>query len=76
MSYEQLDRLLRELDFAQERVEPHWLRYQHLGTDTEIILKEKPKSASVRPTDVWSVREHLIRKGLVTEEDLNLLLQQ
>jgi hypothetical protein len=75
ITYQQLDQLLLNLGFSRERVEPKWLRYTEASSDTEIILVEKKPTDPVRATDAWSVREHLVRKGLISEEDLDAFLQ-
>jgi hypothetical protein len=73
ITYRQLDALLKRVGFTRERREPKWLRYHHAATNTEIILVEHEPGDFIRPSDAWSAREHLLRKGLVSEADFNAL---
>lgn len=70
-TYQQLDSLLLQLGFTRSKLEPKWLHYEHKSSGTEITLIEKNPSEPVRPTDAWSAREHLIQKGLISEEELD-----
>lgn len=73
-TYAQLDDVLKKLGFTCERVDPKWIRYEHSESGTEIILADKKPTEMVRPTDAWSAREHLIKKGLIRERELDKLL--
>jgi hypothetical protein len=74
ITYQQLDELLRQLGFSRWHVEPKWRRYEHAPSDTIITLVEKGPHEPVRITDAVSARQHLVEKGLVTEEELEAKL--
>jgi hypothetical protein len=74
MTYQQLDDLLVELGFSRQHVEPKWRRYEHAPSDTIITLVEKGPHEPVRITDAVSARQHLVEKGLITEEELEAKL--
>jgi hypothetical protein len=74
ITYGQLDRVLSDLGFTCQRIAPKWLRYDHTGSDTFIVLVEKNKNDPVRITDAVSARRHLIEKGLIGERELDLKL--
>jgi hypothetical protein len=74
ITYQQLDELLVRLGFSRWHVEPKWRRYEHALTDTIITVVEKAPDAPVRITDAVSARQHLVEKGLITQEELEAIL--
>ena len=76
MTYQQLDELLVQLGFSRQHVEPKWRRYEHAPSDTIFTLVERGPHEPVRITDAVSARQHLVEKGLISEEELDAKLSK
>jgi hypothetical protein len=76
ITYKQMDQLLVDLGFTRTRVEPKWLCYQHVDSDSMIVLVEKKPHELVRITDAVAARLHLVAKGLISEEELRGFLSR
>jgi hypothetical protein len=76
ITYKQLEKVLLQLGFSRQRVEPRWLRYEHTDSDTVIVLPEKRPDEIVRVTDVVSACRHLVEKGLVSATEIEALLSR
>jgi hypothetical protein len=76
ITYQQLDEVLLQSGFSRKRVEPKWLRYEHPGSGTLIVLVEKKPSDFVRVTDAVSARRHLVEKGLIRAEEIEAILSR
>lgn len=70
ITYRQLDELLLSLGFTRRHSPPKWRCYDHVASDTMIVVVEKGPDEPVRITDAFSARVHLVQNGLITEEEL------
>ncbi len=74
ITYKQLDDLLTHLGFVRARVEPKWLRYEHVPSGLLIVLVDKKPADLVRVTDAVSAKRHLVEQGLISESELEAFL--
>jgi hypothetical protein len=74
ITYGQLDKILRQLGFVCQFIEPHWKRYEHAASDTVILLGDRKPNEVALQSEVVSARIHLIQKGLIGEKKLEEML--
>ena len=74
ITYGQLHRLLRELEFVHVPMKRKWKAYRHAKSDTLILLADRQPNQPARDPELISVRRHLVENGIVGADDLDRLL--
>jgi hypothetical protein len=69
VTYGQLYRLLRNLDFVDLSAAHPWKVYRHDESGTLILLANREPDSPAQPADVVSVRRHLVDNGLLDPRD-------
>jgi len=76
ITYGELAEVLMRLGFTATTVEDRWQAYRHADSDTLIVLANRDSASPARPSDLVSVRRHLVDNDLIAENEFDMILDR
>ncbi len=71
VTYGQLFRLLRDLEFVKQPAKRRWIAFEHSPSGTLFLFAAHSPHARAREVDVGSVRKQLTERGLITAQEFS-----
>ncbi len=75
IKYKELKNYLESLGFTDESVKSSHFVFNHVQSETVILLEQMTDNAIVNQRDIISVRRHLLEKGLAGDKEFDSFLK-
>lgn len=76
VTYAQLQTFLRGLHFVKVPMETSHTAFHHSGSDTLIVMADRGRTGRANPSDLASVRRHLVDNGILDEDAFDRFLNE